>query len=350
MIAVSLTSEPGATYTYSNLNYEVLGSIVQTVSVESFEGYLHQHVFAPLAMRHTFTDSGAAEHDGWSLAHQLQFGIPVTRAPFFRPDFVPAGWIISSAEDLAHYVIAQLNGGRYDGAAVLSAAGVEQLHRPAVRQSATLPDSYAMGWIVGPVLDPQDQLAPIWHDGSSYDMHAVVLLEPRERWGVVLLCNGTSFLYELLRKQDAIADGVAHRLAGMPVRGTFEGLYAAFDVVVALVTAMQLRALWGLLRRRPRGRSWWLRLADQLRLPWPRLPGWLATGWAWYAFGLAPLLVLQRGPALLGAPWPDLVHTDLGVWLLVVCGGQLLIGALRLRQGWQVAGHPQPRASLLLGS
>ena len=164
---------------------------------------------------------------------------------------------------------------------------------------------------------------------------------------MVLLCNGTSFLYELLRKQDAIADGVAHRLAGLPVRGTFEGLYAAFDVVVALVTAMQLRALWGLLRRRPRGRSWWLRLADQLRLPRPRLPGWLTTGWAWYAFGLAPLLVLLRGPALLGAPWPDLVHTDLGVWLLVVCGGQLLIGALRLRQGWQVAhgpldGHSDP--------
>lgn len=340
--AVALTAEPGATYTYSNLNSEVLGLIVQTVADERFERYLEQHVFAPLAMRHTFTDSAAAEQDGWSLAHQLEFGVPVVRKPFFRPDFVPAGWIISSAEDLAHYAIAQLNGGRYEGATVLSAAGVAQLHQPAVRQSATAPDFYAMGWIVGPVLDPSDQLAPIWHDGSSYDMHAIVLLEPQEPWGVVLLFNGTSFLYEQLLKQDAIADGVAHRLAGLPSRGTFEGLYTAFDVLVVLVTAMQLRALRGLWRPRPSGGgSWRARLADRVGLPRFRLPGWLGTGWAWYAHGLVPLLVLWRTPGALGAPWPDLVRTDVGAWLLVFCNLQLLIGVLRLRQVWWVSRRPR---------
>jgi len=47
------------------------------------------------------------------------------------PRTVPAGDLISSAQDMAQYLIAQLNDGRYLETAVLSSSGIAQLHDPA---------------------------------------------------------------------------------------------------------------------------------------------------------------------------------------------------------------------------
>jgi len=44
----------------------------------------------------------------------------------------PAGFVISSAEDMGQYLIAHLNAGRYRSAQILSPAGIAELHRPAV--------------------------------------------------------------------------------------------------------------------------------------------------------------------------------------------------------------------------
>src|SRR5262245_60910560 len=61
---VALTAPPGATYQYSNCNYQVLGAIVQAVSGTSFETYLQTHVFDPLGMTHTYTSKSDAVANG----------------------------------------------------------------------------------------------------------------------------------------------------------------------------------------------------------------------------------------------------------------------------------------------
>jgi CubicO group peptidase (beta-lactamase class C family) len=44
-----------------------------------------------------------------------------------------AGELISSAEDMAHYLSAHLNEGRYGNTHILSGAGINELHRRAFR-------------------------------------------------------------------------------------------------------------------------------------------------------------------------------------------------------------------------
>ena len=53
---------------------------------------------------------------------------------------------------MTHYVVAQLDGGRYRGTSVLSSAGISELHQPAV-QTPKEGTSYGMGWFVGPLND-----------------------------------------------------------------------------------------------------------------------------------------------------------------------------------------------------
>src|SRR5947209_3610862 len=44
----------GSSYEYSNLNYLILGVVVQAVSGQSYEQYVQQHIFAPLDMRQSY--------------------------------------------------------------------------------------------------------------------------------------------------------------------------------------------------------------------------------------------------------------------------------------------------------
>src|SRR6266508_4215034 len=66
-------------------------------------------------------------------------------APYPRR-MTPSGFLISSAEDMSHYLIAQLNGGSYGGNQVLSPQGITMLHTGGAKVSPT--NSYGMGWVI----------------------------------------------------------------------------------------------------------------------------------------------------------------------------------------------------------
>lgn len=51
---VAPTQPPGTIYQYCNLNYTILGLIVQTVAGETYEQYMQEHVLAPLRMTNSF--------------------------------------------------------------------------------------------------------------------------------------------------------------------------------------------------------------------------------------------------------------------------------------------------------
>jgi CubicO group peptidase (beta-lactamase class C family) len=332
---VSLDSPPGTKYTYSNANYEVLGLLVQEVSGEPYDTYVQRHVYAPLAMTHTYTGDVAATADGLAAAHVLLLGLPRERRPFFRPDFVPAGWQISSAEDMGHYLVAEMNGGRYGDANVLSPAGVATMHRSAAPTG--LPgQTYAMGWFV----TTTNGVPLIAHSGSSFDMHADAMIVPQDptlvgqvgehgEWGVVLLGNGTSPLYELVGKQDLIAAGVASLLVGRPPAGTLVGLYSALDALIAVITVLQVRSLVRAVRalRTYRGT---VEAAPRESAGWRRLLRRLAAVRTWYLQLLVPVSILWEAPRLLDGPWLALVRTDIGLWLFVFALLQLALGALHL--------------------
>lgn len=123
-VAAAQGGQVGASFEYANTNYSVLGLLVQTVSGQAYETYVQQHIFAPLQMSHSFASEQDARGDGLAQGYQVRFGVPVpTTLPSPR-DLLPAGYLISTAGDMAHYLIAQLNGGRFEHTAVLSYSAI----------------------------------------------------------------------------------------------------------------------------------------------------------------------------------------------------------------------------------
>ncbi len=204
---VELTAPVGAVYQYSNCNYQTLGLIIQQVSGQSYEAYMAEHVFAPLAMNHTYTSKEAAIQGGLAAGHKTWFGHPV---PFDEPmprGSVPQGFIISTAQDIAHYLGALLNGGRHGDVSVLSSAGIAELHHGTAR----IGDSdtyYAMGWNAGTV----DGQKAVWHEGDTFGFQSFLLVLTDARWGIALMSNRSEIPANA--RFEEIAFGVASLLVG----------------------------------------------------------------------------------------------------------------------------------------
>jgi CubicO group peptidase (beta-lactamase class C family) len=187
LATVTLSHPAGQAFEYANENYTTLGLIIQSVTGRSYEEVMRAKVLAPLQMRHSaaaLSDLAAqdlaAGHRYW-LWWRVAFDAPYPRRQ------TPAGFLISSAEDMSHYLIAQLNGGTYDGQQVLSPEGVATLHAPGARMGTT--SAYAMGWAV------HDQAGSprIDHSGDVSNFHANLLLLPDQKIGIVILMNVNGF-------------------------------------------------------------------------------------------------------------------------------------------------------------
>jgi CubicO group peptidase (beta-lactamase class C family) len=206
MESIRLSQPVGATFQYANANYDLLGLLIQTVSGQPYEEYIQQHIFAPLDMRHAYTAPEGAQSNGLAKGHNYWFGVPTAMTTPFPRGSLPSGYLIASAEDISHYLIAQLNDGRYRDRTLLSAQGIAALHRPAV--AAFEGNYYAMGWLVG----QSDGVPAVWHNGTVPGFNAKMVLVPTEGWGVVALMNASSQTDE--RRKEAIVDGVVSLLHG----------------------------------------------------------------------------------------------------------------------------------------
>ena len=316
---VALTAPVGTTYQYSNLNYTTLGLIVQKVSGQSYESYVQQHIFAPLQMRQSFISEREAMQHGMATGYCWWFGYPApAHVPYLRGS-LPAGFLISSAQDMAQYLVAQLNDGRYPDASVLSSGGVAQLHHPAATMTTHggRGDAYGMGWVISSAGEPA-----IWHGGDTANFHSDVIMLPRKQLGIVVLMNVNGNLAMRTNAQGVIAQGVQRLLLGQqpPARSTFWLRYLVFDVAVVLCSSLVLWSFVRLLRRRHQPlRRRRLSLLAGLVLPlfWElALPIWL----------------LLDFPSLSGATWSLILlfFPDLGYWLLGLCILLLATGGLRL--------------------
>src|SRR5215207_2177300 len=66
----------GSAWEYSNMNYNLLGLIVEAASGDSYEACVQDHIFAPLEMTHSYTSQAEAKQNGMAVGHRYWFAIP----------------------------------------------------------------------------------------------------------------------------------------------------------------------------------------------------------------------------------------------------------------------------------
>ena len=110
---------------YCNAAFLTAGEIIPKVSGKSWADFVTEKIFTPLGMSRTLALSKNIEAaTNRALAHTVVMG-QLKKIPYGNIDnMAPAGSISSSVNDMSHWVMALLNGGRYDGKQVIPSAAI----------------------------------------------------------------------------------------------------------------------------------------------------------------------------------------------------------------------------------
>jgi len=303
LATVRLLAPPGQLWAYPNSSYDVLGLVIEAVSGQSYGDYVEQHIFAPLDMQQSFASESQAQQHGLAVGHQWWFGLALP-VDTYRADYVPDGYLVSSASDMSHYLTAQLQGGIYNGHRVLSPSGVDQMHAGVVETGRG--GSYGMGWIQ----ETYNGTTFISHDGDSLNMHSDMFLAPGSGWGVELIINSDSLPVLLTASVEATAKGVVSMLMGSAAPSSLSPMatYIAFDAVALVIVAFLLWSLVRASRARVSPVRGFSSLLRHVVLPF---------GWRLALAVLAVGFIVLLGQPL-GASFQLIAGTDVGVMLLVV--------------------------------
>lgn len=294
------TAPVGAQFQYYNQNYRLLGRLIEEVSGQSYADYMHANVFEPLGMLHTATNP--AEAPNLAQGYSRFFGFPLRQSQMYSPGRVPSGLMITTAEDMANFLIAQLNNTRSDGSAMLSSQWLAEMRTP----PAGIDSEYGMGWLVA---ENGNVLA---HGGAIEYFHAFIAMRLDEKTGFAILCNQDSML-SLLTDGEVMQDGLMNMMLGETPQRTTYGWVGWVLLALAALDLLNHLRLFAMLPR------WVEKTARQPRT-------WL---WIKVILGiLIPLLILFGVPLLVksmegGSPtWMEgfSLMPDLVSWLLVgVC-------------------------------
>jgi CubicO group peptidase (beta-lactamase class C family) len=165
---------PGTRWSYSNSGYVVLGLIVGKVSGESFPGFLHERIFAPLGMNHTL-----AYVNGTNEVPNRAYGHSRKNDGWVETDQSPTsatlgdGGVYSNLEDLAMWDNALAHYTLLPKAEMREALTPVKLADGSVPQwssdsADTNPQtdkflSYGFGWFLNPYRGKER----MWHYGES---------------------------------------------------------------------------------------------------------------------------------------------------------------------------------------
>ncbi|MDP7058423.1 MAG: serine hydrolase domain-containing protein [Nitrospinaceae bacterium] len=144
-IVSSLKSvEPvGETWRYNNSAYGLAGLLIEKISGKSFEQYVVEHVFVPVGASATTPFSPTPEMaESMAFTYlRMEDGSFVADKQRIGPLYPAGGDSRTTAEDMARFLGAHLNAGKFNGNQILSEELVDESHVPFKGQ-------YGLGWWV----------------------------------------------------------------------------------------------------------------------------------------------------------------------------------------------------------
>ncbi len=210
--SVELDRPVGLNFEYSNANYDILGLIVQVVSGQSYEQVVRQNIFVPLDMNNSFSSRKEAVQHSAAIGYRMWFGFPFPYSEAAPRAHLPSGQQFSSAEDLAHLIVAHLHDGNFQGNPILSPAWIESMQNTPVSSGAGCA-TYSMHWSHSSGCDS----SALGLSGDTANFKTRILMDKDEKLAVIVLMNAQAIGLNGPR-QDWIEDGVLSLLHGeMPV-------------------------------------------------------------------------------------------------------------------------------------
>lgn len=182
-----LEFEPGSRFLYTTYGYTLLGAVIEGASGMPYPDYMRENVFKPAGMSRTRSDD--------------VFAIIPNRARGYRPVVfgqldgnyrnqslmdssykIPGGGFVSTAEDMARFAIAVLN-----GSLIKPETFAEMSKNQKTRDGRET--GYGYGWYVGALAGFAGDPDAVSHGGVQAGFTSDLVLLPKKRCAVVVLAN-----------------------------------------------------------------------------------------------------------------------------------------------------------------
>ncbi len=191
--------EPGTGYMYCNLNYNMVGTIIEKISGERFDQYVKHHILDLLELYggycvDSLDSSKFATLYEYNVDSNKYYPSPAAYAPrreeianyvmgYSTPIFSPTGGMKISAGDLAQYMIMHMKQGLYKGKKIMSkkSAGLMQ-------SKISEKEGYGFAILTSDKLITGKTMRG--HTGSAYGLYSAMFFHPKEKWGIVVISNG----------------------------------------------------------------------------------------------------------------------------------------------------------------
>ncbi len=183
----SPVQEPGSLMAYGGNGPVLAGHLLEQVSGDRFEDHIATSFFAPLEMHHSTFDQVLPPEFQEKLApiyHYVQETDTFVPAPYLYQNAPPGGGISAAPLDMAHFVIALLNDGRYKDAQILSPTSTRAMLE---QQFEPFPDF--PGVTFGFFEHFYNNQRGLIRDGSGMRLRAQIYLLPEHNLGYVYVQN-----------------------------------------------------------------------------------------------------------------------------------------------------------------
>lgn len=195
IVAERPVSPPGTSYIYSDINFEILGDLVQRVSGKPLDVYCAEHIFKPLGMKNTFFNPPMSLQNRIAPTQyqngkngKLLWGEVHDPTAHRMGGVAGHAGLFSTAYDLARFANMLLCGGSFKGARVLTTATIDIMTLP-----QTPPESMplrGLGWnIDAPFGSNRNTLFPIGSFGHKGYTGTLIWIDPVSRTYVIILTS-----------------------------------------------------------------------------------------------------------------------------------------------------------------
>ncbi|BAZ08317.1 beta-lactamase [Calothrix sp. NIES-4071] len=227
---------PGTITTYSNYGVALAGYIVEKVSGIPFAQYIDKNILQPLQMQH----SSFLQAPPSALKSDLAIGYEYKNSkyqlqPYTYEHQVPAIALSTTATDIANFMIAHLNQGRYGNNQILQFDTIKQMQRQHFTNDPRIPG-------IAYVFQEQfrNDFRIIRHGGLIEGFVSQLALIPQDNVGIFIVCNSTSsfdtqFIKEFLNRYYPIQNKPdISRSVPLKLSNDFKGSY--LDTITSQTT------------------------------------------------------------------------------------------------------------------
>ncbi|SDG65504.1 CubicO group peptidase, beta-lactamase class C family [Pedobacter terrae] len=195
---------PGSKFDYCNLNFNLIGAIIEQKSGERFDNYIKNHILKPLGLYGGYcVDSldstrfvNLYEYHDDTKTYTLASSAYAPRRTeianyvmgYSTPVFSPTGGMKISAHDLAKYMIMHMNYGTSNGVKIMRKKSAEKM-----QMALTADEGYGLAIRTADQLIQGVKLKG--HTGSAYGLHSTMFFNPKEKFGFVIIANGINATY-----------------------------------------------------------------------------------------------------------------------------------------------------------